>query len=123
MAASSYAPPPREAALARDSWLDRRGDLSLDNMLSGMVSGFTGLFGAYREQSEEERAIARLTQQKVEIITHETITPVEATWLASRIGRDGQLTPNERALLAFLKAESPSIDPGLQKLVDKACAA
>jgi hypothetical protein len=124
MAASSYAPPPREVALARDAWLDRRGDLTLDNVLSGMASGFTGLFGGYREQSEEERAIARLAQQKIEIVTHEAITAVEASWLAARIGRDGNLTPNERALLAHLKAESPSIDPGLQQLVDKAaCAA
>ena len=34
MTASSYAPPPREVALARDAWLDRRGDLTLDNVLS-----------------------------------------------------------------------------------------
>jgi hypothetical protein len=123
MVASNYVPPARETVLARDAWLDRRGDLSLDNLLSGMASGFTGLFGGYRKQSDEERAISRLTQQKVEIITHEAITAAEAAWLAQRIGRDGRLTPNERALLAFLKAESPSIDPSLQKLVDKACAA
>jgi hypothetical protein len=124
MSSSSYAAPPREVALARDAWLDRRGDLTLDNVLSGMVSGFMGLFGGYQRQSDEERAIARLAQQKIEIVTHEAITAVEAAWLAGRIGRDGKLTPNERALLAYLKAESPSIDPGLQKLVDKAaCAA
>ena len=61
--------------------------------------------------------------QKIGIVTHEAITPAEATWLAERIGKDGKLTPNERALLAFLKAESPSIDPALQRLVDKATAA
>ena len=71
----------------------------------------------------EERAIARLTQQKVEIVTHEAVTAAEATWLAERIGKDGKLTPNERALLAFLKTESPSIDPALQQLVDKATVA
>src|SRR3990170_4852425 len=123
MTASSYAPPPREIALARDAWLDRRGELSLDNVLSGMATGLTSLFGGYREQSDEERAVARLAQQKIEIVTHEAITPVEAGWLAARLGRDGKLTPNEQALLAFLKAESPSIDPSLQKLVDKAAAA
>jgi hypothetical protein len=123
MAASGYATPPREQALARDAWLDRRGDLSLDRMAAGIVSGFKGLFGGYREQSEEERAIARLTLQKIEIVTNEAVTPAEAGWLADRIGRDGQLTPNERALLMFLKAESPSIHPSLQALVDKAAAA
>ena len=71
----------------------------------------------------EERAIARLALQKVEIVTNEAVTLAEATWLAQRIGRDGRLTPNERALLMFLKAESPSIHPSLQALVDKAAAA
>lgn len=122
MAASGYAAPPREIALARDAWLDRRGDLSLDNMLSGMVTGIKPMLGDYRAQSDEDRAIARLTQQKIEIITHEAITAAEASWLADRIGRDGVLTPNERALLNFLKAESPSIDPALQKLVDEAAS-
>jgi hypothetical protein len=123
MAASGYAAPPREIALARDAWLDRRGDLSLDAMLGGMGAGLKGLFGGYREQTEEERAIARLTQQKIEIVTHEAVTAAEATWLSERIGSGGKLTPNERALLAFLKAESPCIDPALRQLVEGATAA
>jgi hypothetical protein len=123
MAASGYATPSRQEALARDAWLDRRGDLSLEKMAAGMVSGFKGLFDGYREQTEEERAIARLTQQKIEIVTNEAVTLPEADWLTERIGRDGRLTPNERALLMFLKAESPSIHPNLQALVDKVAAA
>ena len=71
----------------------------------------------------EERSIARLTQQKVEIVTHEAVTAAEASWLAERIGRDGKMSPNERALLAFLKTESPSIDPALQALVEKVVVA
>jgi hypothetical protein len=117
MAASGYAAPPREVALAREAWLDRRGELSLDAMLAGMTAGLKGPFGGYREQTTEERAIARLTQQKVEIITREAVTAAEATWLAERIGRDGKMSPNERALLSFLRAESPSIDPALRVLV------
>jgi hypothetical protein len=120
MAASGYAPPPREVALAREAWLDRRGDLSLDAILGGMAGDLKGGFGGYREQSREDRAIAQLTQQKVEIITRETIAPADAAWLAERIGRDGTLTANERALLAFLKAEAPALDPALQELVDRA---
>ena len=123
MAASGYAAPPREIALARDAWLDRRGDLSLEAMLGGMGAGLKGLFGGYREQTEEERAIARLTQQKIEIVTHEAVTAAEAGWLSERIGGGGKLTPNERALLAFLKAESPAIDPALRQLVERATAA
>src|SRR5262245_1249007 len=120
MAASGYAPPPREAALAREAWLDRRGDLSLEAILSGVRPGLKGLFAGYREQSTEESAIARLTRQKVEIVTHDAVFPASAAWLAERIGRDGKLTPNERTLLRFLKTQSPSIDPALCALVDKA---
>jgi hypothetical protein len=120
MAASGYAPPPREVALAREAWLDQRGELALDAILGGMGSGLKGLFAGYREQTPEEGAIARLTRQKVEIITHETIEAADAAWLAGRIGRDGKMTPNEGALLQFLATESPSIDPALRALVDRA---
>jgi hypothetical protein len=123
MAASGYACPPREIALARDAWLDRRGDLSLDAVLEGMASGVKRLFGGYRRQTDEERAIGRLTLQKIGIVTHEPVTPAEAAWLAGRIGRSGTLTPNEAALLVFLKAENPTIDPALQALVDRATVA
>jgi hypothetical protein len=122
MAASGYAPPPREVALARDTWLDRRGDLTLDMILNGMSGSLKGLFGSYRQQTVEERAIAALTQQKVEIITRDAVAPVDAAWLAQRIGQDGSLSANERALLAFLKAEAPALDPALRQLIDKAAA-
>ena len=124
MAASGYAAPPREVALAREAWLDRRGVFSLDAILSGIGSGLKGFFADYRQQTTEERAIARLTRQKVEIVTHEAVKVAEAAWLAERIGRgDGKMTPNERALLLFLKTESPSIDPALRALVDTAALA
>lgn len=44
----------------------------------------------------------------------------EAKWVAERILRDGAVDENERALLAFLKKESPSVDPSLQALFKKA---
>jgi hypothetical protein len=121
MAASGYAPPPREAALAGEG-LERRGHFSLDAILTGVWPGFKGFFAGYREQTTEEGAIAHLTRQKVEIITHDAVEPANAAWLAQRIGRQGKITPNERALLMFLKTESPAIDPALRGLVDKAAA-
>src|SRR5262249_42541730 len=90
MAASGYAAPPREVAPDPKPCLARRGELSLDAILGGMASGLKGMFGGYREQTTEERAVAKLTQQKVEIITREAVTSAEAAWLAERIGRDGK---------------------------------
>jgi hypothetical protein len=119
MAASGYAPPPREVALAGEAWRDRRGNLSLDAIRRG-VGSRKGLFAGYHEPSAEEGAIARLTRQKVEIVTHDAVAPANAAWLAERIARDGKITPNGRALLMFLKAESPAIDPALRVLVNQA---
>ena len=119
LGACGYAAPPRAVALARDAWLERRGELSIDEVLANMTGGRKNLFGGYRQQSGEEQAIARLTQQKIEIITRETITPTEVGWLVERIGRDGRLTANERSLLMFLKAESPALDPRLGDILQR----
>jgi hypothetical protein len=110
MSSSGYAAPAREIALARDAWLDRRGDLALGSIVSGMGTGMKNFLTGYRKQTSEERAITRLTQQKIEIVTNEGVTVAEAAWLAERIGRDGRLTPNEQALLMFLKSRQ-RVDP------------
>jgi hypothetical protein len=84
-----------------------------------VTSSIDAVKGAYQEQSSEERALARLEHQRIEIITNEVITQAEAAWLCERIGRDGKLTPNEAALIAYLKKESPNIHPDLQARVDR----
>ena len=120
MAASGYSVPPRKEMLRREAWLESRGDLSLGNIISNAFQGgFAGIFGVYQEQTTEERALARLERQRLEIITNQEITNGEAEWLVERIGRDGELTPNERALLSCLKEASPTISPELQPLLDK----
>jgi hypothetical protein len=120
MAASGQAVPTREEAMRRDAWLMERGELSPRALLSAMVtSSLDAVRGAYQEQSPEERALARLEHQRIEIITNEVITEAEAAWLSERIGRDGRLTANEAALIAYLKKESPKIHPDLQAAVDR----
>jgi hypothetical protein len=120
MAASGYHVPSREEALSEQEWLDRRGDLSPAAMLASIVhNGLAGIWSAYREQSGEERALARLERQRIEIITNEEITEGEAGWLAERIGRDGKLTTNEAALVAYLVANSPRLHPSLAARIDR----
>lgn len=124
MGASGYSVPTREEALRREDWLDREGDFSPRAVASAMtVLSLTSLWPSLREQSPEERALARLERQRIEIITNEEITEGEAHWLVDRLGRDGGITPNEEALLAFLGRECPRIHPDLEALIAKRSSA
>lgn len=114
MASSGYAVPSREKALHAETWLESRGELSPGKFYSKMLTGsLSAVLSAYREQSSEERALARLERQRAEIVTNEVISEDEAEWLADRIGRDGVISANEQALIAFLEKESPKIHPVL----------
>ena len=109
MAASGYAVPSREEALKAEAFLSSRGDLTIDAIITGMAK--TNILTLYKEQSAEERALARLERQRIEIITNEEVTQGEVDWLVERLSRDGKLTPNEQALVAVLKRENPKINP------------
>lgn len=115
LTASGYMAPSREEALAREAWLDRRGELSPGNVLGGMLSAYRGL-------SKEEQAINRLERHKIEIITGEEVSAVEAAWLVELLNRDGELTENELALLSFLKDQDAEIHADLMPLIDRATA-
>jgi hypothetical protein len=119
MAASGQSVPTREEALRRDAWLmEANGELSPLALLSAMVSSsLEAVRATYVDQSAEERALARLERQRIEIITNEEIAEAEAAWLCSRIGRDGRLSPNESALVSYLKRETPRMHPELQAAV------
>ncbi len=120
MAASGRGVPTREEALRRDAWMIERGELSPTALLSAMVrSSLDAVWGAYQEQSLEERALARLEHQRIEIITYEAIAEAEVGWLCGRIGRGGRLTANEAALVAYLNKECPAMHPDLQAAVER----
>lgn len=119
MSVSGQAVPTREAAMRRDAWLmEAKGEMSPLALLSAMVSSsLEAVRATYKEQSSEERALVRLEQQRVEIITNEAIAQVEPAWLCSRIGRDGHLSPNEAALVGYLRRETQRMHPDLQAAV------
>jgi len=115
MATSGYSVPSRDEALRQDLWLDERGDLSPAAFAKSIAqSSLKAIWDLYGEQTSEERALARLERQRIEIITNEEITEGEASWLAERLGADGRVSNNERALLDFLNAESVSVHPALK---------
>jgi hypothetical protein len=121
MAASGYRVPSREEALRQEASLQNpeRQTSVLAALLSMVQSNLSSVQDAYHDQTAEERALARLEHQRIEIITNEEITEAEATWLVSWLGRDGRLSPSETALIAYLKHESPKIHPVLTEAVDR----
>jgi hypothetical protein len=121
MAASGYSVPSREEAMRQEASLENpEGQTSVLASLLAMVQcNLSAVRDAYRDQTVEERALARLEHQRIEIITNEEITEAEATWLVSRISREGRLSPSVKALISYLKHESPKIHPVLTEAVDR----
>lgn len=119
MATSGYAVPSREEALRQEAALDNPDQKTsvLAFLLSMVRSNLASVRDAYHDQTAEERALARLEHQRIEIITNEPITEAEASWLANRLGRDGSLSPSESALVAYLRVENPRMHPALSEAV------
>lgn len=125
MATSGYAVPTREEAMRAEASLDAPEQQTsvLAFLLSMVQSNLASVKDAYHSQTSEERALARLEHQRIEIITNETITEVEAGWLAGRMGRDGKLSPSEYALVTYLKQGSTNLHPDLVAAVERLGAA
>lgn len=121
MSSSGYAVPTREEALRQEAALQSPEQQTsvLAFLLSMVQSNLSTIQDAYHDQTSEERALARLEHQRIEIITNETITQAEAGWLAGRLGRDGRLSPSEIALVSYLKRQSPKIHPALVEAVER----
>lgn len=66
----------------------------------------------YHTQSAEERAIARLERQRVEIVTGEDIASDETGWLMQRILTSARPLAIESAVMAYLDKECLIGEPG-----------
>jgi hypothetical protein len=123
MASSGYHTPTREVALMREHWLDQPTG-GIMGFFARMFSGDIGwLFKEYGKPNRDgvEAAAAVINKRRdAEIAENEKITDSEAEWLAERIGRDGSVTANERALLTFIKGEAKDLHPKLKVLLNRA---
>lgn len=120
LGASGYKVPSREEALRAEMWLDERGELSPAGMVAAIArEGLQGVIGAYFEQSPEERAIARLERQRLEIVTGEELQADEVAWLCAQFSRDGEVSRNEQELIYFLRDNAPTLDARLEELVER----
>jgi len=84
----------------------------LKRMLSGGLSGF---------KKEEDSLMARRNEARErDAAVAETVTPLEAEWLADRIGRNGDLHESERALIEHIRDLGAELPPALKTIIDRA---
>jgi hypothetical protein len=60
---------------------------------------------AYADQSQEERSLARLERQRIEIVTGEDVAGADAQWLAVRLLGDSALSAEEEAVVSYFRRE------------------
>ncbi|MEO0545060.1 MAG: hypothetical protein AAFY99_14685 [Pseudomonadota bacterium] len=120
LAAFGYVQPTRDEALAREEWLN---DTDIDvggffgRVFAGGLRGFTEK--VFSDTRTETAFAERNARFEAENRVAENICGNEAQWLVERIGRDGVLHDNERALLQFIAREARDIHPSLRPLLDK----
>lgn len=68
-----------------------------------------------RDLTREERALARLERQRLEIVTSEEFQDCTATWLAGRMGNFIDLSPRELDLFAQLTELHPEVEGVLRE--------
>jgi hypothetical protein len=113
---SGYVVPTRQEALRREAWLDEPA--SVTGFFGRMVTGVGSVLAGYGvpEAITEDDAIHGQT----DFGSAERVDDEEATWLARRLARGGNLDVNERILLASLREMTGDLHPVLQRIVENA---
>jgi len=119
MAAAGYQPPSREQALKNEAWMTAPPERAVDTV----GRAFQALLGARAldaldaETPEFDAYNEKLHSKQSEIFVAAPVTTEEAGWMLNRVGRDGVLDDNEKALLTFVKDNADPVPPAvLEKL-------
>lgn len=123
MSALSYTPMSQEERTAQEAWLMERGTTGgfFSKMGQSIMKGPVALLDAITAPVSSDRLWdEELKKRRTNEEISEQITITEADWVISRIGRDGILHDNEKALLSFIKDHARSIPAVLQPLMQKA---
>lgn len=110
LAEHGYAVPPRAVAL-RPGVVASEELVALDEQVAFSLGR---LRHDYHSQSTEERALARLERQRIEIVTGEEIAPEEPGWLTDRLLSHLRPTALEASVLAYLDRECLIGEPGMR---------
>lgn len=111
--ARAHPNPQSEAdALSREAWLN---DTSVGS--GGFMSRMAGSFGkgwfakvAYDPRKAQR---AQVLANEAALREAEKVTTAENDWFLERLGMDNKVSPAERSLVAFLKAEVPGFTAGI----------
>jgi len=118
MAAELWSPSPSEEVERREAWIEKReGALGFMRRLA--ESGIGGALDALKHDADADAAMRRRAREQA-IAEAEGITGEEAEWLAGRIGRDGVMHANERALLLRLRDQASDLHPAIRTLIERA---
>ena len=120
MAHTLFKAPDRATAQRREDWLESRpGAGSILKSMFGII--LDGDLASVREACRTEDSWAKDNEAfEAGTAAAERITAGEVAWLTDRIGRDGTISADEKALLDFIRSESPHIDKSLRPLLEKA---
>ena len=126
MAVDGFHSVDRKEAMRREAWLDD-AEVDVAGMLSKTLSSVGDLMkgGLFSDAMKSGSTImdecwaSRNRQMEIEEQRTSVIDKNESHWLVERIGRDGVLHENEKALISYLKQESPSLHSSLRPLLDK----
>lgn len=100
LAEHGYAVPPRAAALR--PWTPEDGTLPLEQKVANALGP---LRRDYHRQSPEERALARLERQRIEIVTGEALPFDDQSWFTDRLKSSARRSALEAAVVAHLDGE------------------
>lgn len=127
MAHIGYTPPSREAALEQWQWVNEQSvDVGgfFNKMVSGGLAAMRDLYtrdaSGETQRSSGSTYDALLQNRARKAQEAGVITETEADWLADRIGRDGIVDDNERALLAYMRQMEGELPVKLQELLSRA---
>jgi len=121
---SRHALATREDAIRQQAFLDRETP-GVGGMIAGMFSGgLSGIADALRHpgglfDDGETAAKARNDAFDAGVRQAERVEAAEARWLAGKIGADGAMHDNERALLKFIGVTASEIHDDLKPLLAK----
>ncbi len=106
-------PQSQDEALAREAWLE-----DTSSNIGGFISKMAGSFAQDNWFSKitfdpQKAARAREVANSIALREAEKVTKDENAWFMKRLGRDQKISPAERALIGFLKAEAPGFTHGL----------